>query len=163
MKKFIALTGGLVFLCCVLPNYSNAQAYIQYSHQDSSGSNNNMVKVVNGEAYVLQFMDGFGFGCAKLKKYSVNGTLLFSRDISLEQSVGITAMEVINGEVYLLAGKPVNVGCCGLPSRQLKYWLMVSKADLSGRTNNFDVSTLAVISNMDAGIKPSGTTAVPYY
>ena len=35
-----------------------------------------------------------------------------------------------------------------------------SKADANGRTDNFEVSTLAVISYMDAGIKPTGTVPV---
>ncbi|HPH86714.1 MAG TPA: hypothetical protein PLC48_14700, partial [Ferruginibacter sp.] len=120
MKKFIALSACVVFLYVVLPIHSHAQAYINYSLQDSSSNYNDKLQVVNGEAYVLQSVGLFGFGGAILKKYAVDGSLSYSRDILLESSVSIRAMKVINDEVYLLGGKPTNIGCCGTSLQAIK-------------------------------------------
>src|SRR4051812_3381149 len=113
MKKFIALTVPLIFLCFVLQMNSCAQAYIKYSLQGGSNASGlDFIKVVNGEAYIVQYFDLYG-DSARLKKHAANGALLYSLDIPMRQSASIQAMEIINGEVYLLCGKPRNSVCCG--------------------------------------------------
>lgn len=109
MKKFITLTGCLFFLFVFSFVDSQAQAYIQYSHQDGSVSYNDKVKVVNGEAYVLQLTGIYGMDGTILKKYAADGTLIYSRDLLLESYLNIVAMEIINNEVYLLAGRGLSI------------------------------------------------------
>ncbi len=152
MKKFFTLIQCLFVLNFFVPVLSNAQAYIQYSHQATQSSSGfDLVRVANGEAYVLQFVDEMNNNNnAILKKYAVDGTLLYSVDIIAHWSVYIRAMQVINGEVYLLGGKPTNVGCCGLAIQAIK----VSATGSIIFNREISDTTSPVITNPDSDIYP---------
>ncbi len=120
MIRFITLTGCIVFCCFFQALNSNAQAYTEYSLQDTiSPAGAGLIKVVNGEAYVVS-SPSYAGSSVKLEKHSADGSILYSSLIPLDQWVGVRAMEVINGEVYLLAAKPLGTWCCGITIQALK-------------------------------------------
>ncbi|RYG46153.1 MAG: hypothetical protein EOO01_16630, partial [Chitinophagaceae bacterium] len=121
MTRLISVTGCIFFLCFFQVLNGYAQAYIEYSIQDSVGpAGGDMIRAVNGEAYVVRSSYDFN-PTAKIEKHSADGSILYSTPIPLEQGLGVRAMDVINDEVYLLAGKPAGTFCCGFGLQAIKF------------------------------------------
>ncbi|MFT3908699.1 MAG: SdrD B-like domain-containing protein [Ferruginibacter sp.] len=126
-KNSIILFLSLIAIL-LMPKSVRAQSFIEYSHYAGGSDVEDVTKmqVINGETYLVGFSASAGFPVTNgsvykgntdltVTKYGVNGNVLYSVLLGSIGFDNFNAMQVINGEVYILStsdstGYPVTNG-----------------------------------------------------